>query len=272
MLNELLYKKELYQKFIFYNLRLPKKDAGYFKLNALIITPYVIYLIVVVHVKNELNFNTIGKFTYLNNGEKITVPNPLHDANTQIAHLHQFLEQHGLPPIPLHPIVTFTHPKVILNFDSNFDDMVQSKFLLQRITMLRSIYQKRFYQIDQLEHLANQLKNQHRQQNYNVIKKYQIPAHDIRNGVWCRKCKQEMMQRKQGYWKCTSCHSRSNSAHIKTLHEYALLYRPLITNKEARHFLQVDSATVVTRLLDRLDIKQSGYAKTSSYHLDTLIK
>ncbi|WP_162880671.1 NERD domain-containing protein [Paraliobacillus sediminis] len=270
VLNDLLFEKDLYQKYVCYNLCLPKKDGSYFNLNALIITPYVLYLIVVVHVENELNFNTIGKFTYTNNGETITVPNPLSDANIQIEHLHQFLEQHGLPPIPLHPIVTFTHPKVMLNFDRNFDDMVHIKYLLKRITALRSIYQKRFYQIDQLEHLANQLKNQHRAKNYNLIDKHHIPAHDIRNGVWCLKCKLEMMHRKHGYWKCKACNNRSDSAHIKALHEYQLLYRTAITNKEARHFLQVESAKVVTSLFTSLNIKQSGTAKTSSYHLDTL--
>lgn len=272
ILNELLFERDLYQKYVFYNLCLPKKDGGYFNLNALIITPYVLYLIVVIHVENELNFNTIGKFTYTNNGETITARNPLSDTNTQIEHLHQFLAQHGLPPIPLHPIVTFTHPKVMLNFDRNFDDMVQIKFLLKRITALRSIYHKRCYQIDQLEHLTNQFKNLHRLQDYNVIKQHHIPTHDIRKGVWCRECKMEMMHRKHGYWKCKGCNNRSDSAHIKALHEYKLLYSPAITNKEARHFLQVESATVVTRLFASLNIKQSGNAKTSSYHLDTLTK
>lgn len=272
VINALLFEKLLYQKYVFYNLSLPKKDGGYFNLNALIITPYVLYLIVVVHAENELNFNTIGQITDTHNGEIITAPNPFSDANIQIEHLHHFLEQHEYPPIPLHSIVTFTHPKVILKLNRNFADIVHSNFLLERITTLRSTYKERFYQTDQLEHLKNHLKTHHRAENYNMIKKHHIPAHDIRNGVWCSKCKLEMMHRKHGYWKCNGCNNRSDSAHIKALNEYKLLYSPAITNKEARHFLQVESATVVTRLFASLNIKQSGNAKTSSYHLDTLSK
>lgn len=271
VLNEILYPKEFYQKFIFYNLRLPTNDF-FFKINLLITTPYVIYLIVVVHVGNEISFSESDKITYTqSDGKKTTAPNPLFEVNSQILHLQQFLKQHEFPHIPIHPIITFTHPRVMLGLDKHSLDMIHSRFLLEHISNLRSTYHARFYQIEELQRLTTQIKKHHSSDKTNIIKKYQIPDLHIRPGVWCPSCKKAMMNREHGYWKCPFCTKRSNDAHVEALREYAVLYDTHITNKAARKFLRVNSATIVYRLFTNLNVDHSGKTQAFSYHLDTLI-
>src|SRR5690625_5566190 len=57
------------------------------------------------------------------------------------------------------------------------------------------------------------------------------------------------MVRRHKKWHCMKCGEYSKHAHLKTLSDYFLLFKPWITNKECVNFLQIHSRHVVSRLL-----------------------
>ena len=59
----------------------------------------------------------------------------------------------------------------------------------------------------------------------------------------------------------------SKEAHMKALHDYSLLLGAVITNRELRNFLHISSSYTATRLLQSLNLPETGAYKNKTYTL-----
>lgn len=260
---------------LLYGLRLPGKDNA-FQIDALLLTGSTFFIVEAKNLKGTISFNQNEQMIRTVNQIPETYPNPEIQAAVQRRQLSEFLSNHGFPAIPIHPIVTFTHPRVILQSDQKYDDILTNERLPSRINAIKSEHTKVVYQKQQLYKLAYFLNQKHQANHYFVIERYQIAYHHIRKGVWCPSCQssgaRKIMHRMKRYWHCPVCHEKNNTAHIQALCEYALLFGTSITNKQARLFLGIESEAASKRILTNLQLKTTGKTRGRVYYLDRLIE
>ncbi|WP_162880694.1 nuclease-related domain-containing protein [Paraliobacillus sediminis] len=260
---------------LLYGLRLQGKDNA-FQIDALLLTGSVCFIVEAKNLKGTISFNQNDQMIRTLDQITETFPNPEIQAAVQRWQLSDFLAKHGFPAIPIHPVVTFTHPRVILQSDQKYDDILTNERLPSRINAIKSAHAKVVYQKQQLYKLAHFLNEKHQANHYFVIQRYQIAYHHIRRGVWCPSCqfngKRIIMHRIKRYWYCPACREKNNTAHIQALCEYALLFGTSITNKQARLFLGIESNSTAKRILINIGLETSGETKGRIYYLDKLLE
>ncbi|GGM37056.1 hypothetical protein GCM10011351_24060 [Paraliobacillus quinghaiensis] len=74
-----------------------------------------------------------------------------------------------------------------------------------------------------------------------------------------------MMVREKRNWRCHICNHQDSNAHFAALYEYKKIFGDEITNAAARSFLQIESSTVVKRILKNAGLKKIGENKGSKY-------
>ncbi|GGM35333.1 hypothetical protein GCM10011351_21680 [Paraliobacillus quinghaiensis] len=262
---------DLSEACVLHGLRLSESKGTYFQIDVLILTQQFFLIIEVKHLKGTIRFNPSGQMIRtLSDGKNESFPHPLVQATVQKNYLHQFMLEHGFPLIPTFSIAAFSHPKVILDIEKN-ENIVDNQQLPERITAMLNTNRKCYYEQNKLIDFANFLCKSHCPRNDNIIKLYQIPEANIKNGVWCSTCKDAMMYHERGDWKCSVCEKKDGAAHLETLKEYGLIYKTWIKNSEARKFLGIKSLDIMKRLLHHKEITQSGKNKTTTYQLDLLL-
>ncbi|GGM32154.1 hypothetical protein GCM10011351_17890 [Paraliobacillus quinghaiensis] len=262
---------DLDDAFILYGLRLPE-SGSYFQIDALILTSKICFIIEAKNFKGEISFNRAGQMIRTLDGISEAFSDPMAQAHAQKQRLQHYIMALGYTPLEIHCIVSFTHPKVILNLEENDTiDIMVNQHLPRRMDEVLYSRQKQSYQIEELRLLATILKKNHSPREYNVIEKYEINPFNIKKGVWCPSCKDVMLDRLHSNWSCPKCKSKNRNAQLNALQEYAILYNNQITNKEAREFLGLQSSSVTKRILHHPKIQKVGTTKDSYYILDGVI-
>ncbi|CQR46209.1 Nuclease-related domain protein [Paraliobacillus sp. PM-2] len=262
---------DLDDAFIFYGLRLPESDS-YFQIDALLLTSKTCLIIEAKNFKGEISFNHAGQMIRTLEGTSEVFNDPLAQVYVQKRRLQRYIKKLGFAPLEIHPIVTFTHQKVLLNLEAHDSKaIVVNPHLPRRMEQIFQKQQQHNYSTKALAALVTHLKKNHTPKAYHVIDKYQISPLNIKKGIWCPACKEVMMERMHGNWVCPKCRKKDQNAHLTALREYAILFHQKITNKEARTFLGVQSSSATKRILHHPKIKKVGKTRDCYYMLDGLI-
>ncbi|MCM3093214.1 MULTISPECIES: hypothetical protein [unclassified Cytobacillus] len=118
-----------------------------------------------------------------------------------------------------------------------------------------------------LKKIIRLLKKQSTEQESSILSRYQIHQSEILTGVFCPACSFLPLQRVSRTWYCPKCNLKNIDAHVQALHDYSLLLGNAITNKELRNFLHISSSYTATRLLQSLNLPQTGAQKNRTYTL-----
>lgn len=145
---------------ILYDLRLPWLN-DYFQIDALLLTPKIGVIIEAKNFKGEITLNQSDQMIRTLDGEKKSYKSPLHQAAIQKRHLERYIARQGFPSIPIHTLVSFTHPNVILQFNQREPDIVDNHHLPLRIEELLQQHQVNHYTREKLKRLATMLKDNH---------------------------------------------------------------------------------------------------------------
>lgn len=111
-----------------------------------------------------------------------------------------------------------------------------------------------------LNHIRDELLRKYKSEKW-------LPAIDnlkLRHGVLCD-CGQEMTYR-YGIFRC-NCGKRSRDGFLKGLLDYRLLCDEWITNRAFREFLKIDDVSIVSKYLQRLNLKFEGEKKARKYYI-----
>ncbi len=253
---------------IIFGVRL-KEDDYFFQIDCLLLTPYVIHLIEVKHIKGELSLNSMEQLLRASSNQIEVFPNPLIQAKTQAYKLKKTLRQLGCADIPIHPYVVFTHPTAILNFPSTTVDMIPLQRLPNHIKVINNLYKNNeHYEIGKI---YNIIIERHCPNKENLMLKYNLEIEHIIRGVRCRNCNNFSMERMHHSWKCSICNTLDRHAHLEALKDYAHIFGPAIRNKDAQYFLKVSSPDICYRLLNHIPCSVQGSNKGRIYYLNSLI-
>ncbi|GAA4062759.1 nuclease-related domain-containing protein [Amphibacillus indicireducens] len=247
-----------------------KWDKHYFQIDRMILTSSVCFIIESKNFKGELTLNEEDQLIQQTPDYQKGYDNPYTQVKLQAKQLRQVLNSLGYSDLPIHPLVVFTNKNAILNLGGNAD-MITLQQLTFRIDSLCQHYQA-IYTTPELKKLAYLLLNKHTLKQENIINRFKVDLRSIQAGVLCTKCEYGIMKRIHGNWSCQKCQHQDRHAHIEALSDYARLFNPLITNKTARRFLQVDSPDIIYRLLSGLELLTKGNNRSTQYNLEKLLE
>lgn len=112
----------------------------------------------------------------------------------------------------------------------------------------------------------------HKPKKENVMEKFNVSLSDLIKGVFCSNCGAVPMKRKYRKWCCLKCSHTAADAHLLALNDYQLLIGDVISNKEAREFLQVKSPYIVKKIYLKKNFESIGKNKGRRYLLTKKIK
>lgn len=255
---------------ILHNLRLQDQN-GFFQIDTLILCERFILILEVKNWSGTLLFGENGQVIRIDAKNKEEgFPNPLPQAKLQQHRLQKWLNNHGQPHTHIDFFVVISFPSTIIKSISPEhpipEKVVHNNQLFFRIEEMEQIYPSKQVEKGQLMQLAEKLVKAHVPENVNVMKKYGIPAGELIKGIFCPECGALPMNRKSyRWWHCVKCHHQSAEAHLQALYDYKLLISNKISNREAREFLQVGSATVIKYLLQKENFHHIGKTNARKY-------
>lgn len=121
---------------------------------------------------------------------------------------------------------------------------------------------------NQAKKIAEMLVNEHQPFNpFPICDRWHVDTACLKKGVFCTKCSEGMMKRHFGRWVCDECLHRDSFAHIQAIKEWFMLIGGVITNKECREFMSIQSPQLVTRMLKEINLTVEGRGRSTTYKM-----
>lgn len=256
--------------FIFHDIRLESNPYPV-QMDLLILSSTFILILEVKNIAGELNFDdSFNQLVRTYNNQTDGFDNPVQQVNLQRKKLQAWLSAKKIPAIPIEVLVVSANPKAVLRAENKrFSEIVIRKSnLTSKIEHLTHMHSQEILPKKELKKLKDSLLKAHTPYVPNILEVYHISPNELALGVLCPNCSALPMTRKWGKWVCSHCSSSLRDAHLLTLRDYALLIKPVITNRELRRFLQIKSASIAAKILDHLNLPSSGSTKDRVYHLN----
>lgn len=224
------------------------------QLDTIVITQHAIFIIEIKNYNGTLIFDTLlNQFTRSDGDRETGFRHPITQAENQQLHFISWLHERNLHHIPVHFLIAISDPSTIFK-------VIGDRESIAGIVGHGENIPGKIQKIDEKMSLAGRpsldsrkigktIFQENQEFETNVLHKYGIKDSDILPGVQCPHCEHLGMVRRHKKWHCMKCGEYSKHAHLKTLSDYFLLFKPWITNKECVNFLQIHSRHVVSRLL-----------------------
>lgn len=260
------------QKYMIFNdLKLPL-TPHHFQIDSLLFTPFYTLILEIKNISGTLTIDSeFNQLTRNFNGIETGFSDPITQANRQRLFLQRFFYEHNLVLPPIKYLVVISNPSTILKMAPGqklytpYNKIIHAQNLISEISKLNSSYNEMAATKKDLRKIKRVLLAQHDTSMTSVLKTFGIEEHEIINGVKCEYCA-SVMTRKFGCWHCPQCNLSSKTAHERAMEDYFLLFKPFITNRELRTFLDIPSPRTAHLLLNSSNLKIQGTGKSTTYH------
>lgn len=256
---------------IFHNLRL-YDGIHYFQIDFLVLSPY---FFLILEVKNIMGRVTINKHQMIRSTDRTeeAFPNPMIQNARLKEQLSSWLLLRGCTGIPIQTQVVFIPSKSILHLDlaDQQNHICTSDFLPIRISSLKKQYPRPAVDRSTLLDLSKKLLSEHKDLEIDVFKQTGTVPEEILTGVRCPRCEKLAMNRHSAVWTCPACGFESRTAQLIAINDYRHLFGPIVTNSQLRDFLQIQSDSVVRKMLHSYKFPYSGNFKQRTYFLEDQI-
>ncbi|TXL66814.1 NERD domain-containing protein [Cerasibacillus terrae] len=246
---------------------------GFFQIDKLILCTKCIFVVEVKNWYGTVIFGENGQVTRIGDNEKEEgLPNPVAQAELQKLRLH------GKFPWLNFPIITLScisFPSTIIKSASSHytipKEITHANHLPFSIKETAESLPVVLENFNDLKKVARKLLTMHKPKKENVMEKFNVSLSDLIKGVFCSNCGAVPMKRKNRKWCCLKCSHTAADAHLLALNDYQLLIGDVISNKEAREFLQVKSPYIVKNILEK-NFESIGKNKGRRYLLTKKLK
>jgi hypothetical protein len=255
---------------IFHGIRLTN-GKYFFQIDTLILSAKFAIILEVKNFSGTLffdpQFNQMIQTTL--NGEERGYPHPIEQANLQAEELKKWLSKRGIN-LPVEFFIVISKPSTILrtpprNSQIN-QKIIHSQYLISKIDKVSMSYKEKQLDIKALKKVSKIILKEHTLESLDILKFYKISMDEILTGVLCPVCIAKPMERRGGNWLCKACRLLSSSAHFKTVADLFLLNNGVpISNKHFREFLHLSSPHISRRILESLNLPQTGTGKGRRY-------
>ena len=169
----------------------------------------------------------------------------------QKKHLFNWLYRHKFPLIPIHTLVVITNPKSYIRispkYGLNAQKIIRGRTLPNKIKEIEKLESEVILQKRDIKRISSLLLKEHTSHNPDILKLFSIHRNEILTGVLCPNCTQIVLIRINRNWLCTRCSKTYMDAHKKAIIDYALLFSPVVKNKDLRSFLHMQSQSSVKK-------------------------
>lgn len=256
---------------IFHYLRIPDQ-YGHFQLDVFILTRLYGVIIEVKNIYGTVSFDDMGQMIRTANEIEEGFHNPIEQIAVQEYRLRKWLKQKRYSNFPIEKIVVFSNSNTILrNFTNDrtlHEKVIHEAQLLSKLGKIANKYEKPSLTTRQWKRLTEKFLEAHTEQKIDILNKYGIHKNQLLKGVFCQSCKLPSMVRIHGSWKCAQCGEMSPDAHMAAFRDYYLLNGNVVSNREAREFLNVSSPDIVKQLLQNGPFEKLGNGSATKYVLN----
>ncbi|MBS4174594.1 nuclease-related domain-containing protein [Bacillus sp. FJAT-49736] len=256
---------------IFHHIRL-QGNLHHFQMDIFILSPTFSLILEVKHISGKVTFDRdANQLIREYNNDVEVFPDPVLQANHQKLQLIMWLKDKRFPPFPIETLVVMTNPSSLIQFTPNSSSykqtVLRSTNFISKMNILSQKYKEEKLTKREIRKLSKLLLRNHIPKHPEVLQKYNITQSEVLSGVHCPECFYLPMHRIKGKWICSKCNFSNKNAQKDTLEDYSLLFKSVITNKEARGFLKIDSDSIVQKLLKEMNLPHSGTTKGRVYQL-----
>ncbi|RDU37591.1 hypothetical protein DRW41_07050 [Neobacillus piezotolerans] len=251
--------------YILNDLRIP--FAGrYFQIDCLILTARYCLVIESKNIKGILFFDHVFDQLIRTNGDlQEAFEDPITQAKNILLQLKAILKE-LVPNLPFDFIVSIASSKTVLKSDSQpMKQVCHAYSLVQKILEMDKFYSREALNNFEIEEVCKLLLKLHSPDQPNIMKIYGLTDRDILKGIYCPKCAEKMALHNTK-WICRKCDYHSKDAHVQKIKDYFLIYRPFITNKQLRFFLDIPSRRSAYRMLTSCQLRLTGNGKGRIYY------
>lgn len=241
------------------------KTALAFQLDAVMVTPWCLYVFEVKNMSGRLAFKDapLQLIQTKEDGSIIGRKSPIEQMKQNEWLLDEWLLSRNYH-LPIRSVLVFSYTK---QMPENLPKSQLAIFSHQLPFFIKDIYvEKALLSSTEMETLASGLLASHSPFQHDPI--CRNPAYPILNmlkGVWCEACNSLGMKRQFGKWNCPSCGADSKDVHVRTVRDWFLLTGEPITNKFCREILQIDDHRLASRLLAGMKMNKTGSFKDAKY-------
>ncbi|HDR7794331.1 TPA: NERD domain-containing protein [Bacillus luti] len=240
----------------------------YFQIDTIIISSRFLLFLEIKNIAGTLLFDSkFNQLIRILDGNSEGFPDPILQMKRQELQLKQWLSLHGFSNFPVESLVVISTPRTIIkSSDDNLSNkIIHSANLPNKIKWLESKYKKK--SIYNIHELIQKMMVEHSPLQKSVLENYQIKIEDLLKGVQCEECLSIPMLKIKRGWYCSNCNTLSKDAHKCALRDYALLIETTATNSKLKEFLNIQSSSIMKRILQLLEIPYVGEKKGRKYDL-----
>ncbi|MGP4038293.1 NERD domain-containing protein [Gracilibacillus sp. D59] len=256
------------EKLMLYGVRLPWQNH-FFQIDNLSIFLKKIFICEVKNLKGKLFINEANQLVQEHDDGKLEIyDNPLVQAQFQKEKLEALLRLQSFSFPPIHPIVVFTHPNANLNFQH--PDMIPVQQLPLRLSEILRESHTQTFSFSHLKNISHFLSRHHQDRRVDILTRFPIQPRKVKCGLFCPQCNSKAI-RIYGTWECIKCGLKDKKMHIYALRDWTLIFGPIITNRQARYFLDLPSKDLIKRILQQMNCPSVGTYSDRKYDLSDLL-
>ena len=252
-----------FEHYIFHDLHL--RSTGRFQIDTLFLCKQGVVILEMKNIAGRISFpadqNQIIRT--LDNGQTDSFECPSIQLNRNKILLEDWFYARNMS-LPILKAVVFPRPQQ--QFENTRTNLT-ILFPLEIPVFLRNIGEQSPTLDDtQLRSIATALMESHRDYNpFPLSSNYNISPNELKTGVRCGQCGLFGMQSIHKGWGCNQCGYTDQYGHIPGMLDFFMLVNNRISNKECRHFLQLQSHQKANRILKQLEIPSQGEKKGRVY-------
>ncbi|SHF75204.1 nuclease-related domain-containing protein [Ornithinibacillus halophilus] len=248
------YLKLLPQKFVILQDVCLEFQRHKFQIDNAIHSQYAIYLVESKNYNGKITFDTILKQLIRSDGKiEEGYRYPITQSESHKLYLQSWLHERNFHDIPIIPLVGIADPTTIIDVigdrASIARTVVHAEYLPHEIMKMDEKFKQNNSPRIQPQTIGKTILNECTEFDIDIVSQYGVKPEHLYPGVHCPNCGHLRMKWIGWKWTCPKCQKTSKHAHWKALADYFLLFKPTITNSEARYFLQVNCRHQVKRLL-----------------------
>ncbi|WP_209121773.1 nuclease-related domain-containing protein [Alkalihalobacillus sp. BA299] len=256
--------------FILHDVRL-YDSTHHFQMDSLLLSRQFILILEVKNYSGTLYFDqTFHQLIRTLDGKQEVFPDPLLQIQRQEQQLKKWLAMNRLPEVPIISLVVISNPYTLLQSSSEHKDLYQkvirSEYLPTKINQIQEKFQEDQLSEKELKKVIRRIEKQHSSSNPDILEQFELSKDDLLKGVFCTTCNYLPVQRTYGTWNCPECSCEIKNAHLASIKDYELLIGLKFTNSDMREFLQITSPSLMTRILQSMDLSYAGTRKNRVYH------
>ncbi|EOV9528089.1 nuclease-related domain-containing protein [Bacillus cytotoxicus] len=244
----------------------------FFQIDTLIISSRFILFLEIKNITGTLFFDTeFHQLIRISEQHSEGFPDPILQIKRQEVQLRKWLHLYGISNLPIESLIVISTPRTIIKTSFHNPELLQnithSANLPNKIKQLENVHVKKQLSAKKLEKLVEHIMIEHSPLQQNLLEQHNITKEELQKGIQCSECLSFVMMKVRTGWRCPKCNAFSIEAHTYAVQDYALLLGTTVTNRELKEFLNIESSSVIKRLMHMMQIPYTGEKKGRKYDL-----